>query len=330
MLDNKLDAADPRSDQQPPVRRAGSRRIVAATIILAVVGLLLGNAAIVSGRKADATGNSVLHLDGGDIFVSQDGPRDAPALVLIHGLGGSTRWWDRLVPMLATSYRVIRIDLLGHGRSSKPAGGGYAIPQQGHRVGQVLDELGVKHAIVVGHSTGGYVATSLAEQRGDLVTAIALIDTGPRMDAFISDGPVGKLVFTPVLGQLLWRIRTDGLLRRSLSTGFAPGFKVPQQFVDDLRGMTYHSLTAASRASDDYLNQRPMPERLTSLGKPLLVIFGEQDQRWRSSSAAALYRSVANARVELLPGVGHSPMFEDPSRTAALLIPFVSSVLSGQ
>jgi pimeloyl-ACP methyl ester carboxylesterase len=333
MLDNQLDDADPRSDQQPSVRRAGSRRrrrIVASTIVLTVIGLLLGNAAIVNWQDADATGNSVLHLDGGDIYVSQDGPRDAPALVLIHGLGGSTRWWDRLVPMLATSYRVIRIDLLGHGRSAKPAGGGYAIPQQGHRVGRALDQLGVKHAIVVGHSTGGYVATALAEQRGDLVTALALIDTGPRMDAFISDGPVGKLVFTPVLGQLLWRIRTDGLLRRSLSTGFAPGFQIPQQFVDDLHGMTYHSLTAASQASDDYLNQRPMPERLNGLGKPLLVIFGEQDQRWRSSSSAALYRTVAGARVELLPGVGHSPMFEDPSRTAALLLPNVSSVLSSQ
>jgi pimeloyl-ACP methyl ester carboxylesterase len=59
------------------------------------------------------------------------------------------------------------------------------------------------------------------------------------------------------------------------------------------------------------------------------VIFGEQDQRWRSSSAA-LYRAVAGASVELLPGVGHSPMLEDPPRTAALLLTFTSSVLSGQ
>jgi pimeloyl-ACP methyl ester carboxylesterase len=189
--------------------------------------------------------------------VSQDGPRDAPALVLIHGLGASTRWWDPVVPMLASSYRVIRIDLLGHGRSAKPAGGGYAIPQQAHRVGQALDRLGVKHAMLVGHSTGGYVATALAEQRGDLVTALALIDTGPRMDGFISDGPVGKLVDVPVLGQLLWRLRTDGIIRRGLSTAFAPGFKAPQQLVDDTRGMTYHALTATSHASDDYLNLNP-------------------------------------------------------------------------
>ncbi|HEX5995741.1 MAG TPA: alpha/beta fold hydrolase, partial [Jiangellales bacterium] len=148
-----------------PGRAAGRRRrrIVASVVLLAIAGLLLGNKALVDGQDADATGNSTLHLDGGDISVRQDGPRDASALVLIHGLGGSTRWWDRVVPMLATSHRVIRIDLLGHGQSAKPAGGDYAIPQQGHRVGQALDQLGVKHAIVVGHSTGGYVATALAE-----------------------------------------------------------------------------------------------------------------------------------------------------------------------
>jgi pimeloyl-ACP methyl ester carboxylesterase len=331
-LDNQLDDADPRSpDQQPHPGRARRRRrrIIASTTLLAVVGLLLGNAAMVDWQDADATGNSTLPLDGGNIYVSQDGPRDAPALVLVHGLGSSTRWWDRVVPMLARSYHIIRIDLLGHGRSAKPAGGGYAIPQQARRVGQALDRLGVKHAIMVGHSTGGAVATALAEQRGDLVTALALIDTGPRTDAFISQGLVGQLIEVPVVGQLLWRFRTDGLLRKGLSTAFTPRFQIPQQFVDDVRGMPYHALTAASRATDDYLKQRPLPDRLTALGKPLLVIFGEQDQRWRSSSAA-LYRAVAGARVELLPGVGHSPMLEDPPRTAALLLTFTSSVLSGQ
>jgi pimeloyl-ACP methyl ester carboxylesterase len=329
---HQLDDADPRSpDQEPHPGRARRprRRIIAATSLLAVVGLLLGNAATVDWQDADATGNSTLPLDGGNIYVRQDGPRDAPALVLIHGLASSTRWWDRVVPRLARSYHVIRIDLLGHGRSAKPAGGGYAIPQQGRRVGQALDRLGVRHAIVVGHSTGGAVATALAEQRGDLVTALALIDTGPRTGAFLSQGRVGQLIEVPVAGQLLWRFRTDGLLRKGLSTAFTPRFQIPQQLVDDARGMPYHALTAASRATDDYLRQRPLPDRLTALGKPLLVIFGEQDQRWRPASAA-LYRVVAGASVQLLPGVGHSPMLEDPRRTAALLLTFISSVLSGR
>ncbi|GAA4095273.1 alpha/beta fold hydrolase [Actinomadura miaoliensis] len=298
------------------------RYVIASAALLAVVGLLLTNAVVVSRHDAEATGDSLLPLDGGTVHVRQDGPRDAPALVLIHGLAGSTRWWDPLVPMLAKSHRVIRIDLLGHGRSAKPSGGGYAIPEQGRRVGQALDRLGVKHAVVVGHSTGGSVATALAEQRRDLVTALALIDSGPSLDAFISDGPVGGLLFVPVVGQLLWRLRTDRILRQGLSTAFSrPGYEAPPQLVDDVRGMTYHALTTTSRAVDDYLERRTLPARLTAVGKPLLVIFGAEDRRWRPSSAAA-YRAVPGARVELLPDVGHSPMLEDPPRTAALLLAF--------
>ncbi|WP_245646763.1 alpha/beta fold hydrolase [Microtetraspora niveoalba] len=310
------------------MRRAGSRRkrrIVAPVVLLAVVGLLLANAMVVSGQEAEAAGGSTLPLDGGNVHVRQDGPRDAPALVLIHGLAGSTRWWEPLVPMLAKSYRVIRVDLLGHGRSAKPAGGGYTIPEQGRRVGEALDRLGVKHAVVVGHSTGGSVATALAERRRDLVTALALIDSGPRPDAFISDGFVGQLLFIPVVGQLLWRFRTDTVVRRGLDTAFSRrGYQAPQQLVDDVRGMTYHALTATSRAADDYLAQRALPDRLTALGTPLLVVFGEDDRRWRASSADG-YRAVPGARVELLPGVGHSPMLEDPPRTAAPLLAFAAA-----
>ena len=294
------------------------RRIIIASVLLVLTVALAANTALVNGQAAG----------GDDIHVTQDGPPGAPALVLIHGLGASTRWWDPVVPLLAGSHRVIRVDLLGHGRSGKPAGGGYAIPDQARRVGQALDRLGVRHAVLVGNSTGGYVATSLAEQR-DLVTALALIDTGPRMDAFISDGPVGNLLDVPVLGQLLWRLRTDALIRRGLSSAFAPGFPAPQQAVDDTRAMTYHSLTAASHASDVYLGQRAMPDRLVPLAKPLLVIFGEQDRRWRPSSAD-LYRAVPGATVVMIPGVGHSPMLENPPRTAALLADFADSVRGGR
>ena len=61
---------------------------------------------------------------------------------IVHGLGASTHWWDPVVPMLAKSYRVIRIDLLGHGRSAKPAGGGYAIPEQGRVVARPAEPNG--------------------------------------------------------------------------------------------------------------------------------------------------------------------------------------------
>jgi pimeloyl-ACP methyl ester carboxylesterase len=263
---------------------------------------------------AETTESSSLPLDGGDIHVCQDGPRDAPALLLIHGSASSTRSWNPMVPLLTGSHRVIRIDLLGHGRSAKPADRGYALPDQARRVGAALDRLGVERAVVVGHSSGGVVAVALAEQRPDLVTALALINTGPSLDAFIAPQSAAGVPSQ-------WP-PSDEQIRRLASTGFSrAGYQIPPELLDDVRGMTYHSFTATMRATRDYLEQRVLPERLTALGKPLLVIFGEEDRRWRSSSAAD-YRVVPGADVVLLPGLGHSPILEDPPRTATPLLAF--------
>jgi pimeloyl-ACP methyl ester carboxylesterase len=255
--------------------------------------------------------------------VREDGPRDAPALVLVHGLAGSARWWDAIGPGLAGDYRVIRIDLLGHGSSAKPNGPGYELGAHAARLGEVLDRLGVGRVVGVGHSTGGLVVTALAEQRPELVGGLALIDTGPRLDAFVSNGSAGRLLLTPGVRSLIWRLRTEGLLRKALSTGFSrPGYEIPQGIVDDVRGMTVHGFTATTRGAEEYLGQRSMPVRLAEVGKPLLVVFGAEDRRWEPSSAAD-YEAVPGARVEMMPGLGHSPMLEDPARTAAVLRPFL-------
>jgi pimeloyl-ACP methyl ester carboxylesterase len=215
---------------------------------------------------------------------------------------------------------VIRIDLLGHGRSAKPTDGGYEIPDQARRAAVAMDRLGVKHAIVVGHSSGGILAIALAEQRPDLVSALTLINTGPRMDAYIGQ--------EPAIDPSQWPYLTDEQLREIIRTAFSrAGYEIPQQLVDDLRGMPYHALASTMQASRHYLERQALPDRLTALGKPLLVIFGEDDRRWRSSSAAE-YRAVLGAKVQLLPGAGHSPMLEDPPRTAALLLAFAGSAHS--
>jgi len=260
-----------------------------------------------------ATEYSILSLEHGDISVCQDGPRDAPVLLLIHGSAATSRSWDALVPLLAMSHHVVRIDLPGHGRSAEPVGRGYETPGQARTLGTALDRLGVKHAIAVGHSSGGYAATALAEQRPDLVTALVLINTGPSMDAFIGPGPAA-------INPAQWP-PTDEQIRQFASTAFREGYQVPQELVDETREMTYHALMAAMQASTAYLNQQAFPDRLTALGKPLQVIFGDQDRRWRPSSAAD-YRVVPGANVELLPGAGHTPILEEPQQTAALLLAF--------
>ena len=88
--------------------------------------------------------------------------------------------------------------------------------------------------------------------------------------------------------------------------------------------MTYRAFTATSREALHYLEQRTLPARLADLHVPVMVIFGTDDRRWRSSSADD-YRAIPDVRIELLNGVGHTPMLEDPARTSALLATFATT-----
>src|SRR5512132_2516482 len=195
-----------------------------------------------------------VRLDDGDMHVVEDGKPGAPALLLIHGLAASTAWWDPVVPRLAGAYRVIRVDLFGHGRSSSPAGG-YDIPTQARRVGAALDRLGAGRVAVIGHSTGGTVATALAEQRPDLVAALALIDTGPSPDAKIPQGLLSRLLPTRFPGRLLWRLKTEATIRKAMRTAFTRPVDIPDAMIQDALGMTHRAFATTGRAPLDYTRQ---------------------------------------------------------------------------
>ena len=142
--------------------------------------------------------------------------------------------------------------------------------------------------------------------------ALALIDTGPGPDPYIDQGLLGRLLLAPIPGRLLWRLKTEATIRKAMRSAFTRSIDIPDAIIEATLGMTHRALAATARASADYLRQQSLPARLTALGLPVLVIFGADDRRWRSSSAAT-YRVVPGARVDLLPGVGHTPMMEDPS-----------------
>lgn len=88
--------------------------------------------------------------------------------------------------------------------------------------------------------------------------------------------------------------------------------------------MTYHAFTETSQASNDYIRDRSVPERLATVDKPVLVVFGAKDRRWDPVSAQD-YQVIPHATIALIPGVGHSPMLENPRRTVDLLSDFAKA-----
>jgi pimeloyl-ACP methyl ester carboxylesterase len=271
-------------------------------------------------------GGPVVRRDDDDLKVVEHGKSDAHAVLLLSNAAAPTAIWDPVVPVLAGAFRVIRVDLLGECGLASPAGR-YDIPAQAARIGTALDRLGVSRVTVIGHSSGCMLATALAEQRPGAVVALALIDMGPNLDAKLPDSPLFHLIMSPVIGPLLWRLRTPESIRKAARDGTARRVDIPDAFIEPVQRLTLRDLVGTLRAARAYLGQRSLTDRLAPLGLPLLVIFGADDGRWRSSSAAE-YTAVPGARVELLAGVGHTPMMEDPESTGALLLDFAESTVS--
>jgi pimeloyl-ACP methyl ester carboxylesterase len=299
------------------------RLLLTAGVLLA--GLLAVNTLVTDNetKAANADLGRVSDFPDGDVQVRDEGKREGTVFVLLHGFAASMHWYTPLVERLRSDFRLIRIDLLGHGGSEKPDGG-YSMEHQAELVSRVLSRLRVQEAVIAGHSMGGSVATAFAEHNRERVKGLVLIGTPSNKDA--GELPfLARLGFVPVLGEAIRRVVSDGMVESNLEKGFAPGFEVPDQFVQDFNRMTYTSYDSSHNASDDFGEKRSVAERLGAVKKPLLAIQGGKDEVVDPDSARD-YRRVPRARIVLVPSAGHSPMVEQPSETARLIRAFVQSL----
>lgn len=311
--------------------RKGWKILIGVVVALAL--LLVLNAVVVDheSKSAEVTvaGGKILHLSGGDLQVVDRGPRNASPIVLIHCFTCAIDWWNGMMPRLERTHRVVAVDLLGHGGSEKPTSG-YSIDNQASLIAQALDALDVRRATVVGHSLGGPVAIALAEQSPQLVDRLMLIDSIPD-DSYGDVGFIGQLPFKPVIGEALWRVKPDFAIRDGLKVAFAPGFDVPDAFVDDVKRMTYDSYSGSHEAFDDYTGEKALPQRAAATGKPVLAIMGAEEQIANDPrEALAAYRAAGpTISTRLIAGAGHSPNVEKPAQTAALLLAFAKTPMGG-
>lgn len=317
--------------------RRGGRIAIVLLIILA--GLLVINMIVLDNETRDAE----VTVDGAELFETEGGVElqytDEPAsgagqegqpIVLLHCYTCSMAWWDELAPLLAERHRVVTVDLIGHGGSEKPSSG-YEISGQSAAVAALLNDLGVRGATVVGHSMGGYVATSLAEQASELVDRVVLI--GSSSEAGQSELPVtARLATTPVIGEAIWRVMPDGMVKSASSEAFAPGFSPEEAFPDDpdrvvidIDAMTYTSFKQAREASSDFVDEQSPAARLSATGVPVLAIVGTEDQLLDVDETIAGFQTIPGARTVTIDGSGHSPNIEKPEETAEEILPFAAA-----
>lgn len=243
-----------------------------------------------------------------------EGPANGPPLVLLHALGTSLHLWDAVVPALPR-YRILRLDLRGHGQSDVPAAP-YAMGALIRDVERVIDHFGLKDCVVAGVSLGGMIAQGLAVKRLDLVRGLVLSNTAARIGTVAQWQDRIEQVRTGGLSVL-----HDGALERWLGRRFRtnPALPALSQGLLKTSAEGWMGCAAAISGTDFY-------EPTATLRLPTLVIAGAND----GATPPDLVRETANlipgCRFRLMQGVGHLPMAEKPVEYAALLRDFLASI----
>lgn len=250
-------------------------------------------------------------------------PTNLPPFLLVHAFAGSLRAWDLVAGQLSSQRQVVRVDLLGHGSSSKPRAG-YSMPNQATVICSVLDQLDIERVVAVGHSGGGDAVVAMIEHHRRRVAAAVLLGTPPNL-SFVDLPLTARLISTPLLGRLLWSGMSDRMIRDGLAKTFAPSFNASDDIYDllisDFRRMTHHSYVRSRSAVERYRKARDLTDRVAGQDIPLLVMFGDEDQ-WVDPEAATPWSHLAETHT--LAKVGHTPMIETPRETADAILDFTT------
>ncbi len=263
--------------------------------------------------------DTVIPIDGLPLNVRQDGTPGDPTVVLIHAFAGSLHQWDDVAQMLSKDHWIIRLDLAGHGDSAKPESG-YSMPDQARRVVAVAEYLGAHTFVAVGQSGGGNVVVAMLEDPAlrAYVRCGSIIGTPPNM-SFVNLPALANVYSLPVIGKLMWKVTNRTMVSKTMKALFAPtATEVPAIVVDDFLKMTQHSYVSAKQNLETFATTKSLSDRVTNVGVPLHVVFGDADQ-WIPPACTKVWSTVGGVSTELLPGVGHTPPLEDPSAVASMI-----------
>jgi pimeloyl-ACP methyl ester carboxylesterase len=263
----------------------------------------------------------MVEVMGLPLHVRDRGPRDASAVILLHGLGSSLQTWEPWAHGLATEHRVILLDLPGAGLSPPDPTGDYTDSRSLQLIIALMDQLDVARASVVGHSMGGRLAWRLAASHPERVDRLVLV----APDGFASPGfEYGRAPDVPAMLGLMEYALPRPLLRMNL----APAYADPATLTDALT-TRYQDLMLAPGARGAMLArmrqtvlQDPVP-LLARIQAPTLLVWGEQDAMIPIANADDYIRAMPRATLVSLPGVGHLPHEEAPDRSLEPVLAFL-------
>ena len=251
-------------------------------------------------------------------------------LVVIPGLAGSAFAFRRLTPLLAAGgHRVVIIEPLGMGTYGRPEKADYTLEAQAARIAAVLDTMGIRHSVVLGHALGGSIALRLALARPDLVRGVVLVEGGAAEQA-ATPGFRRAMLFAPWVKMM----GGQGLIRKQLRKSLAKSSADPGWITDEVvAGYSAGVARNLDQTLRGYLrmvearDKNRLVPRLALVRQPVLLVLGESPHESGPDSGEVelLSKGLPSFSVRLVSGAGHHVQEERPCELAALIQAFGST-----
>jgi pimeloyl-ACP methyl ester carboxylesterase len=257
--------------------------------------------------------------DGTNIHFRDRGPRGAPVLVLIHGSNASLFTWEPWTARLSDAFRIIAIDMPGHGLTGAVPSGDYSEQAMTNVIARVADRLGLGRFAIAGNSMGGAIAARFAEEYPKRVTQLILLDAGGMA---VKDGEHLPLAFRlariPLLNQLLLYATPRAFVVEGLDDAIVRKSIINERMIDVYWDFARMQGTRAAtlqrfQIPDDHF----VANNTGRIVAPTLILWGEEDRLVPLEAARLYARAVRGAKLIVYTGTGHLPQEEVPDKSAA-------------
>lgn len=312
-------------------------------IVLGLLALLLAGAwillrrpdipyAALDDRYANAQ-SRWLDLPGGvRVHYRDQGRRGAPVLVMVHGYGASLEAWEPWISRLGADYRVVSLDLPGHGLTRAPASYRPSIDDYAELTDQLAQTLKLGPYVAIGNSMGGAVAWHIALRHPTHVRGLVLVDSAGWPDpSYDPKNPplIFKLLMSPVGRAFLSQVDTRPMAKSGLLAAYLdPALVTPElidRYVNFSRAPGHRAILINIQTSGF---GEASPAVFRSIAAPTLVMHGEKDRMIPVQVGRDYAAAIPGAQLVIYPGVGHVPMEQIPDQSVLDLRAFLSRLPS--
>lgn len=255
--------------------------------------------------------------DGARVNFRDQGPRDAPVLLLIHGSNASLFTWEPWVLRMNKTFRVVTVDMPGHGLTGAVPNGDYSLEGMVKFTDEFANRLGLQKFALGGNSMGGAIAARYAEEHPDRVTHLILVDAGGMPSKQGDHVPIAfKLARIPVVNQIMLYITPRSMVKEGLDDAFYNKRLVSDWMID-----RYWDFARMEGTREATLKRFEIPwdtsikDHIGDIKAPTLILWGAEDHLIPVEAAHEYNEAIKGSKLIVYPNAGHVLQEDAPDAT---------------